>query len=102
MVNLLEELQNRLGLTYIFVAHDLSMVRHISSRMVVMYLGKVMELADRNEIYCVAAPYTPRLCTPCNPDPDKPGTVKGYPEGDIQPAEPPRACNFNTRCPMGP
>ena len=51
VVNLLEELQDKLGLTYIFVAHDLSMVRHISDRMVVMYLGKVMELANRNEIY---------------------------------------------------
>jgi len=51
IVNLLEALQEQFGLTYLFIAHDLSMVRHISDRMIVMYLGKVMELADRNEIY---------------------------------------------------
>ena len=72
VVNLLEELQDKLGLTYIFVAHDLSMVRHISDRMVVMYLGKVMELADRNEIYLHPAPiYRALMSAVPIPDPDK-------------------------------
>ena len=104
VVNLLEELQNRLGLTYIFVAHDLSMVRHISSRMVVMYLGKVMELADRNEIYLRPLhPYTRALMSAVPiPDPDKARNRKRIIlKGDIpSPLNPPQGCNFNTRCPM--
>jgi len=104
VVNLLEELQNRLGLTYIFVAHDLSMVRHISNRMVVMYLGKVMELADRNEIYLQPRhPYTRALMSAVPiPDPDKDRNRKRIIlKGDIpSPLNPPQGCNFNTRCPM--
>jgi len=73
VVNLLEKLQDQLGLTYLFIAHDLSMVRHISSRMVVMYLGKIMELADRDEIYKHPLhPYTRALLSAVPiPDPDK-------------------------------
>lgn len=104
VVNLLEELQNRLGLTYIFVAHDLSMVRHISDRMVVMYLGKVMELADRNEIYLHPShPYTRALMSAVPiPDPDKARNRKRIIlKGDIpSPLNPPQGCNFNTRCPI--
>lgn len=104
VVNLLEELQNRLGLTYIFVAHDLSMVRHISNRMVVMYLGKVMELADRNEIYLQPRhPYTRALMSAVPiPDPDKARNRKRIIlKGDIpSPLNPPQGCNFNTRCPI--
>jgi len=104
VVNLLEELQNRLGLTYIFVAHDLSMVRHISDRMVVMYLGKVMELADRNEIYLNPShPYTRALMSAVPiPDPDKARNRKRIIlKGDIpSPLNPPQGCNFNTRCPI--
>jgi len=104
VVNLLEELQDRLGLTYIFVAHDLSMVRHISDRIVVMYLGKVVELADRNEIYLRPLhPYTKALMSAVPiPNPDKARNRKRIIlAGDIpSPINPPVGCNFNTRCPM--
>ena len=104
VVNLLEELQDQLGLTYLFIAHDLSMVRHISDRMAVMYLGKIMELADRDEIYSTPA-------APLHPGVDV-GSARSRPghrrkrrriilEGDIpSPANPPVGCNFNTRCPI--
>lgn len=104
VVNLLEELQDRLGLTYLFIAHDLSMVRHISDRMAVMYLGKIMELADRDEIYLHSLhPYTQALMSAVPvPDPDiakKRNRI--ILEGDIpSPANPPVGCNFNTRCPF--
>jgi oligopeptide transport system ATP-binding protein len=104
VVNLLEELQEKLGLTYLFIAHDLSMVRHISDRMVVMYLGKVMELADRNEIYLQPLhPYTKALISAVPiPDPDKAAqSNRIILEGDIpSPINPPKGCNFNTRCPI--
>ncbi|MFZ3152034.1 MAG: dipeptide ABC transporter ATP-binding protein [Anaerolineaceae bacterium] len=104
VVNLLEELQDRLGLTYLFVAHDLSMVRHISDRIVVMYLGKVMELADRNEIYLRSLhPYTKALMSAvpiANPDRAR-NRQRILLKGDIpSPLNPPNGCNFNTRCPV--
>ena len=102
VVNLLEELQGRLGMTYIFVAHDLSMVRHISDRIVVMYLGKVMEMADRNEIYLRPQhPYTKALMSAVPiPNPKKARTRQRIIlQGDIpSPINPPQGCNFNTRC----
>jgi oligopeptide transport system ATP-binding protein len=104
VVNLLEELQDQIGLTYLFIAHDLSMVRHISDRMVVMYLGKIMELADRDEIYKRPLhPYTRALLSAVPiPDPDKTSQRERIIlKGDIpSPLNPPKGCNFNTRCPM--
>jgi oligopeptide transport system ATP-binding protein len=104
IVNLLEELQDRLGLTYLFIAHDLSMVRHISDRIAVMYLGKMMELADRDEIYDAPLhPYTRALISAVPvPDPDVEATRQRVVlEGDIpSPANPPKGCVFSTRCPV--
>ncbi len=104
VVNLLEELQEKLGLTYLFIAHDLSMVRHISNRMAVMYLGKIMELTDRDEIYLHPLhPYTQALMSAVPvPDPDASKMRKRVIlQGDIpSPANPPEGCNFSTRCPV--
>jgi len=104
IINLLEELQRKFGLSYLFIAHDLAVVRHISLRVVVMYFGRVMEIADRDELYRQPLhPYT-RVLLDAAPVPDptiekgrEPRLIKGELPSHLAP---PTGCVFNTRCPL--
>lgn len=104
VINLLEDLQKELNLTYMFIAHDLSVIKHIADRVGVMYLGKIMEMSDNESFYREARhPYTNALLSAIPvPDPDKEKVRERIVlKGDLpSPANPPTGCVFHTRCPI--
>jgi oligopeptide/dipeptide ABC transporter ATP-binding protein len=102
VVNLLKELQTRLGLSYLFIAHDLAVVKHMADRIAVMYLGQIVELATKDALFeAPAHPYTRTLLAAIpRPDPHR-DTHRQIPGGDVpSPMNPPAGCRFHTRCPF--